>query len=197
MKYTSEIITERLLKFRSVCIEVTSDYNTYNLLFNENNREILTSFAPIFFNDLARILHRDWLLQVSKMFDPPETVTGGYSSENLTFDLIKSDLLVISDRNRDEYEAAERAMEKAKKIKPYIQVVRNKLLAHNDLRTKFSNEFIGAFPDGILNDFLIGMQEFCDSAGRLTGDDPLCFKSSSGPGDVLDFLKRMRISHRQ
>ena len=77
---------------REHCILIRRNYNTYNELFFSDSDELLLKTASTFFNNIAKIMHRDWVLQACKLMDPAITERKGRKLENITIALINSQL---------------------------------------------------------------------------------------------------------
>ncbi|MBC8199954.1 MAG: hypothetical protein ISS67_01945 [Desulfobacterales bacterium] len=174
--------------FRDHCIIIRRDYNTYNDLFFSGVDKVLNKTAPVFFNDIAEIMHRDWMLQVCKLMDPSETKRKGKILENISIGLINSRLEnegLISDEISS---TADALLKYGKKIVP----ARHKRLAHLDRDHQLSKAVLGATTEEELQNFLENIQKYCDTVGRAIGLGPLDFTSSSYAGDVHDLLRVLR-----
>jgi hypothetical protein len=65
------------------CIIIRRDFNTYNALLFSGSDKLLLKAASSFFNDIAEIMQRDWILQVCKLMDPPVTKQKRKERENI------------------------------------------------------------------------------------------------------------------
>jgi len=111
---------------RNHCIDIRRNFNTYTTLFNDENRKILSKVAATFFSEIAEIMHRDWILQVCKIMDPPITKMRGRNFENITIQLINNQLKDQSLLNSEIENVTKSILKYGEKIKP----ARNKRLAH-------------------------------------------------------------------
>ena len=174
--------------FRDHCIIIRRDYNTYNELFYSGSDEILVKTALSFFSDISEIMHRDWILQVCKIMDPASTKRKGEYLENITIELIDSQL-ENEGLMSPEIKALSLALLKyGKKLTP----ARHKRLAHFDRSHQISGVVLGETTDKELDDFLENLQLYCDEVGRAIGIGPLDFSSSACHGDVSDLLRILR-----
>ena len=73
-----------------------------------------------------------------------------------------------------------------------LQPVRNKIVGHSDLETYVTDPVLGAHPKEKLDEFFENLQSYFDVAGVAVGVGPLDFRSSPGPGDVLDLIHTLR-----
>ena len=179
---------------RECLILVRRDYNTYNALYCDANKELMTATAPTFFTDIGEILQRDWMLQVVKLMDPAVTEVRGEQRENLTIRLVVKQLEtegLLTDEIRNKSKAI---LHYGKLIKP----ARNRTLAHRDRQCYFKAYFegiaMGATTDEQLYEFIENIQSFADLVGSQIGVDPLDFSSSGCKGDAYDLLRCLRES---
>lgn len=185
------MITEKLKNdfesLRDHCIVIRRDYNTYNDLYFSGNDEILVKTASTFFNDLAEILQRDWVLQVCKLMDPAETKRGNQVLENISIKLINSQLKEYGILSHEIEDVSKELFEYGKKLVP----ARHKRLAHFDREHHVKGITLGETTERELNGFLINIQKYCDLVGNSVGLGPLDFSSSGCPGDVQDLLSSL------
>lgn len=169
---------------REHCVVIRRNYNTYNDLFFSGNDELLIKSASTFFNDIAEILHRDWILQVCKLMDPASTKRKGQVLENISIELINSQLEehgLLS----DEISVVSEVLNKyGEKLVP----ARHKRLAHFDREHHEKAIRLGETTEQELEGFLINLQKYCDLVGNSIGLGPLDFSSSGYPGDVQDLI---------
>ncbi|MBW2035147.1 MAG: hypothetical protein JRI94_16490 [Deltaproteobacteria bacterium] len=173
---------------RDHCIIIRRDYNTYNDLFFSGSDDLLIKAASTFFNDIAEIMQRDWILQVCKLVDPAVTKRKGTVLENISIDLINSQLENEGLMCQEISCISDALIEYGKKIVP----ARNKRLAHLDRDHQISRNVLGATTEEELEVFLENIQKYCDAVGRAIGLGPLDFTDSSCPGDVHDLLRVLR-----
>lgn len=186
----SQKLIDDFEQLRECLINVRRDYNTYNALYCDENRALLTAIAPTFFTDVARILQRDWILQVVKLMDPVVTTVRGKDRENLTVQLINHQLEGQSLLNDEIRNCAKAILEYGKLLKP----ARHRVLAHRDRECHFEGVVMGATTDEQLKGFVQNIQNYSDLVGIQIGVGPLDFSSSGCKGDVYDLLKFLRKS---
>ena len=173
---------------RDHCIIIRRNYNTYNALFFSGSDDLLIKAASTFFNDIAEIMQRDWILQVCKLMDPAVTRRKGTVLENISIELINSQLENEGLMCQEISSISDALLEYGKKIVP----ARHKRLAHFDRDHQISGAVLGATTEKELEVFLENIQKYCDAVGRAIGLGPLDFTSSSCPGDVHDLLRVLR-----
>lgn len=173
---------------REHCIIIRRNFNTYNALFFSDSDDLLIKTALTFFNDIAEIMQRDWILQVCKLMDPAVTKRKGTVLENISIELINSQLENEGLMRQEIYSISDALLAYGKKIVP----ARNKRLAHFDRDHQISGSILGATTEKELEAFMENIQKYCDAVGRAIGLDPLDFTSSSCPGDVHDLLRVLR-----
>lgn len=177
-------------QLRECLINVRRDYNTYNALYCDENRPLLTAIAPTFFTDVAEILERDWILQVVKLMDPAITTVRRKDRENLTFQLINQQL-------EDESLLTDEIQNRAKAIRGYgklLKPARHRTLAHRDRECHFEGIAMGGTTNTQLKEFVQNIQDYSDLVGIQIGVGPLDFSSSGCKGDVYSLLQYLRKS---
>ncbi len=174
--------------FREHCITIRRDCNTYNALFFSGSDELLIKAASTFFNDIAKIMQRDWILQVCKLMDPAVTKRNGTVLENISIKLINSQLGNEGLMYQEISSISDALLAYGKKIVP----ARHKRLAHFDRAHQINKTVLGATTEKELEAFLENIQKYCDTVGRAIDLGPLDFTSSSCPGDIHDLLRILR-----
>ena len=182
-----KLLTDFLL-LRDHCVSLHWSFYTYCDLFNDENRDLLDKVAPVFFSDIASIMHRDWILQACKLMDPAETKYKGIVCENITIKLINKQLEKHNLLNKNIVDVSDKISKYGDNIKP----ARNKRLAHYDRDSQIKNAILGETSEAELLEFLDSLQEYCDLVGEEIGVGPLAFGGGGCSGDVLDFLKYLR-----
>lgn len=188
----SQKLVDDFEQLRECLINVRRDYNTYNALYCDENRPLLTAIAPTFFADVAEILQRDWILQVMKLMDPAVTTVRGKDRENLTVQLINQQL-------EDESLLTDEIRNRARAILDYgefLKPARHRILAHRDRECQFEGVVMAATTNEQLKEFVQNSQDYSDLVGIQIGVGPLDFSSSGCKGDVYDLLQYLRKSQR-
>lgn len=184
----SQKLIDDFCLFRDHCIIIQRDYNTYNNLFFSGADELLNKTAPGFFNDIAEIMHRDWLLQVCKIMDPPTKKIKGIVYETISIELLNT-------RLSEEFLLTDQIKKRSSQILAYgdlIKPARNKRITHFDRDCAVSGIVLGEHDEKALNDFLANLQQYCDDVGWAIGIGPLDFSASGCKGDVLDLIRVLR-----
>ena len=174
--------------FREHCIRLKRDYNTYNDLFNESSREVLSKTAPTFFADIADILQRHWLLQACKLADPPESKRKDGIHYNITVQLLNQALERMGLLSPDISNTGGAIVDYGEKLKP----ARDKYIAHFDYEHQVQGTLLGETSEPELLKFLDDIQQYCDLVGETLGIGPLDFSFSGCTGDALDLLMHLR-----
>lgn len=181
-------IVSLFLQFREECIWLRVCYNTHEALFsNEQAEEILRRSAPLFFQDINRVLHEYIILRVCVITDPART---GTKLENLTVEAINielGNLGLLTGKIQSLAEALQGYRTK-------VESARNKLISHLDRGAALGQAELGAHLPEEVHAFYENLQEYCDEVGRALGVGPLDFRVSSGPGDALDLLRFLKSS---
>ena len=176
------------IMIRDHCIIIRRNFNTYNALFFSGSDDLLIKTASTFFNDIAEIMQRDWILQVCKLMDPAVANRKGKVFENISIKLINSQLENEGLMSQEISFTSDSLLDYGKKIIP----ARHKRLAHFDREQHICGAVLGATTQGELEAFLENIQNYCDAVGRVLGLGPLDFSSSSCPGDVHELLRILR-----
>ena len=175
---------------RDQAIVLRQTFNTFNHLFESDGEtdRVLKESAAWFFYDLNRMMVEYLILLVCRLTDPPETFGKPNSTIPRMTELLckKEDLdhgikakLKTLDANISDY-------------RKRLQPVRNKIVGHSDLDTYVSNSVLGAHPKEKMVEFFENLQSYFDVAGVSVGVGPLDFRSSPGPGDVLDLIHTLK-----
>lgn len=173
---------------RDHCISIRRNYNTYNDLFFSENDRILLKTASTFFNDIAEILARDWILQVCKLMDMAETIYKKQVFENISIKLVNSQLDSCNLLSSNIVDVSKKILEYGEKLTP----ARHKRLAHFDREHQVKSVTLGDTTEQELKEFLSSIQSYCDLVGTAIGIGPLDFTASGCPGDVHDLLKVLK-----
>ncbi|MDP2605494.1 MAG: hypothetical protein Q8S00_23375 [Deltaproteobacteria bacterium] len=173
---------------RAHCIMIRRNYNTYKNLFFSGNDELLKKAAWRFFNDIAEIMQRDWILQVCKLMDPAESKVKGNLVENISIELIDSQLRTHGLISPEILAVSNELREYGKKLVP----ARHKRLAHFDREHQVNRTVLGDTTEEELFCFLENIQRYCDLVGNAIGIGPLHFAASGSRGDELDLIKVLR-----
>lgn len=170
--------------FREHCIIIRRDFNTYTALFFSGWDNLLLKTSPQFFNDIAEIMRRDWILQVCKLMDSPKTKQQGKTLENISIKLIDSQLKAEGLISLEISSLSKAILTYGKKVIP----ARHKHLAHIDRHHQINGIVLGSTNQTELDEFLDNIQKYCDAVGRAIGIGPLDFSTSCCPGDANDLL---------
>ena len=172
--------------FREECIWLRCCYNTYHGLYESGSEvtDILSSVAKIFFGDLNRILIEYCWLQICKITDPAKS----QGRENLTMKHIDS-LLAENGLMTDKIKCCSQSI---LRYSEQLRTARNRLVSHLDKQSVMNGSPIGQHGRDEVEAFFEHLQEYVDAVGTTVGVGPLDFRASSGPGDVTDFLRKLR-----
>lgn len=146
---TSTLISDFEI-FRAQCQRLETTLNMYEDLFEADarQRELMRHMAPHFFTDLSHILQNEFLVQVYKLTDPPES--GRDKRPNLTFLRIRADLdaygLLADDSVRQEIAACVDVIQGFRET--VAKEARNRVCAHLDRETLRSLSKLGPDESG-------------------------------------------------
>lgn len=167
------------------CINIVHAHYTYRKLFHSGNTNLLSKVAAHFFSTLADIMHKDLLLQSSKLMDPATTKIASQQVENLTIKLINEQLLKEDLMTQKIECISKKILDYGEKIKP----ARSKRIAHFDREYQINNDILGGRTEEEVDQFLENLQYYCDEVGLALGLGQLDFGPGTCKGDVVDFLK--------
>lgn len=170
--------------FRDHCIDIAQKHQDYIDLFDEENKDLLTKIASIFFTDISVIMHTDWILQVCKIMDKAEM----FGDENITIKLINKQLQSLSKFNSNIENVSKELLKYGNKLKP----ARNKRLVHSDREHSILEVVLSETTEEELDEFLRNIQSYCDEVGTAIGIGSRCLLPTGCPGDVLAFLKYLK-----
>lgn len=168
ISYTGEAAKEIVKKFCDQVHGLKDARHFFKELFeNERLSALMDSTASSVFNLFGNILHRYLLLECAKITDPSETrgkenLTVNYLTEKICWPPYYQCILI-------------KLSAKANCFGERIRDVRNKLLAHTDMKAFLENKPLGGFPEREDEVFLKTLQEVCDITyeacfGRIYGE---------------------------
>jgi hypothetical protein len=150
-----------LNEFYNLCVEARCDFDLYRSTFEEHpeSTKLCIDAAPLFFNDVARILARYLVIHICRLTDP----AGSGEKMNLTTNYIVKELRWPDDAHSRLVSSNELLMAFRAKLEP----ARNKRVAHTDLRSQINRlEAMGTFCKGEDIKFFADLQSFYDIAYR-------------------------------
>jgi hypothetical protein len=157
-------------KFLGLCDWFIQIYEFRKHLFDENpNLEVFQGPRhEHFFYRLHVVLQESWMQQLARLHDP--AIQGG--SINLTLEYI-IDYGGWDEEFRRELLAGKSSMEV---LYQPIKVARNKILAHNDLKTMISSDdALGQFEQGLDIQYFETLKAFCEILSQKVLGQPFVF----------------------
>jgi hypothetical protein len=150
--------------FWDQCAQLKMDHELFGALFisGEKQNELLRQSAPLFFDDLYRLMRNSLFIQFCRITDPP----GSGSRINLTSNYILDAIPWSPDVRAKLEEINKRLM----RFRAYVDPARNKRLAHADLRSELDKVTLGKFPTGADDKFLHDLEEFLTVAQESLGE---------------------------
>lgn len=168
--------------FREDCEEVTFLWNTYDALFSEHScsTELLEKSALLFFHSLDRWMAELIIVGVSRL---TERASSG-SNRNLTFEHFVCELTKAGNR----IVHLDPIIEDLRKYSAILLPVRQKIVAHRDLRTARRQAVLAKHTQEIAAEFFSSLNVFTDEIARIIGVEALDYRFASGEGDVQTLL---------
>lgn len=170
-------------KFCELCNWAYECWLTHKRLFDENDRKGTTIGKASYFTARLSIITQEYvLLQICKLHDP--AIQG--SSLNVTIDYIV--------RFGDWGAAAARVRNIALRLATLfskLKTARNKVVAHNDLEAFMDEAALGAFPDGLDDEYFSALLEFVNEVSNKWLHGPYVFNDLAGADtdELLDLLE--------
>lgn len=182
----SQVSKEEVKIFSEHCVYIRSVYTFMTRIWRDSNAEdraIMESVAPLFFEDVGKVLGNFLVIAACRVTDPADA---GRGRENFTVELFANSFPPEEDTSKTLHVLRER-MEKLRKV---IEPARNKLGAHADRGViregkvlqagswKEWEEFWSALADFVrlLNETTFGKPFEIDAAG-VFGDAEMLVKS--------------------
>ena len=186
MAKASQELIDAFRAFREQAIWVVHCKNINFALFEggEGREAMLLSVAGAFFQDLSFFLQEHWIALCGRLTDPPES--SGFAN------LSSQKLLQLAQQDKVSSLEIESLASDLLDYRKKIRLARNKLVAHNDLKTHLANAPLAGHHKADVERFVISLNQFCDELGNAIGEGPLDFQTQPGPGDVIDFLKFLK-----
>lgn len=177
------------LALREQCIWIRTCFNTFIGLFESGQvrHQLMDQTAPLFFQEINRILYENYILQVCKLTDKASSTVKGGKRLNLTVahvnDLLKAEGLMT----RDIQEASDGLV----RFRNLIEEARNRLVGHSDKVAVLKLLELGTHTQQESLAFFEYMFSYVDAVGNAIGVGPLDFGSTSASGDVHDLFKAL------
>jgi len=177
---------KEFLAFRDQCIWLRNCFNTYNRLYDagEETEQALLRVAPLFFDDLQKILQEYFFVQVRKITDPAFT----RGRANLSVPYIDQ---VVAELGFSSAELTRLSADLIAYRATTSEIV-NRVAAHSDHKTVLAGADVGAHPEAELAAFMRNLQLYTDLVGEALGVGPLDYRTQAGPGDVLDLVRALK-----
>lgn len=154
---------------------------THKKLFDENSdSEKTLSKAIYFFCRLSVITQEYSILQICKLHDPASS--GGKCNISI---------LYMIEKFGPDLPELKKIKEKMDAFYCIVKNPRNKLLAHNDGRSLALGESMGAFEEGLDEEYFDNLKKFADLVSRKYLSTPFVYNDLS-VADVCEFLEVLR-----
>lgn len=179
----TEMTQDIALKFCRACEWAYETWVTHKYLFdlNTNTTGILRKAAS-FSNRLSIITQEYALQQIAKLHDPAVQ----NNSLNVSIDL------VVRFGEWGDREAEIKAITtRLSEFWGHVSTARNKLLAHNDLKTILADESLGGFPEGEDDQYFSALQELVNAVSAKWSDSPVYPFNDLAIADVHEFLNML------
>ena len=172
--------------FRDACVWLRNCFNIYNHLYDsgEETEKTLLCVAPLFFDDLQKILQEYFFLQVRKITDP--AFMGRRA--NLSVPYIDQ---VLASAGLSSPEISRLSASVLAYRGTTLDIV-NRVAAHSDHFTVLAGADVGAHPEAELVKFMESLQSYTDLVGAALGVGPLDYRTQAGPGDVIDLVRALK-----
>jgi AbiU2 len=188
----SQDLKDTFSAFREQCIWFMVCRNTFRVLYEseQDTRDLLSRSAQMFFGDLNIVLQEYVIQQICKLTDSATSRDSATRQQvsNLTVchldEMLRAERLFNSD--------IEKASNALMLYRNLVVPARHKLISHLDKAAVLADASLGGHSANELADFERNLQRYCDLVGEASGEGPLDFQTTSGPGDVLDLLKLLR-----
>lgn len=167
------------IKFCGLCNWVYEAWLTHRFLFHENETpDENIGKARAFTVRLSTITQEYTLQQIAKLHDP---ATQG-KSNNLTIDFI-----VRFWEWGEQQDTIDKIAERLSHLWTHLKLARNKVLAHADLETVIADTPLGAFPEGMDDNYFDALQELVNEVHKKWVGSPYTFNDRAKK-DTVEFL---------
>ncbi|ANH68246.1 hypothetical protein [Mitsuaria sp. 7] len=185
----SDDLRETFLALREQCIWIRTCFNTFIGLFESGGvrHQLMDKTAPLFFQEINRILYENYILQVCKLTDKASTPVKGGKRLNLTVAHVNELLNAEGMMNQ----AIQDATVGLDRFRTLIEEARNRLVGHSDKVAVLSFVPLGTHTQQESLAFFGYMFNYVDAVGNAIGVGPLDFGTTSSSGDVHDLFKAL------
>ena len=183
---TQDALQEEFIKLRDQAIWLRQTFNTFDYLFDSNpeTERILRESANLFFTDLNTMMQEYAILLVCRLTGPAES-RGKANLSTQRFTKLMRDSGCLT----PEIERLDMALREYGEL---LEPARNKIIAHSDLEVHFNDIVLGAHGEEEMVKFFENLQAYFDAAGNAVGVGPLDFRSTSGSGDAIDLVRKLK-----
>lgn len=186
--YKDESAKKFVKKFVDQVFELQQLIETYKKLFEDKEFvDLMAESASSVFGCFQVVLHKQLLLEISKITDPA-TVHNNHKKENFTV----ANLVESIEWPKCEQEQLDFLEEETKKISDSNKVSRNKLLAHSDKQAVLENRPIDGFPEGEIEGFLKTLQSICDITHKVCFGEIVGEMWMGKQGDTISLKRTLR-----
>lgn len=178
-------LQEAVLALRERCVWLQSCFDMFEGLFfsGQARRDLMTSAAPAFFEELNVILIDYYIVLVCSITDPASTM----GRSNLTVKHLDEQMNVLGVSTP----ALRTLSAGLHRYRDLILLARNRSIAHADKETVLRNLVLGQTHRAEALAFFEFLHDYFDKAAAACGVDALDFRSTRGPGDVCDLFKTL------
>jgi len=175
-------------QFCELCNWAYECRTTHKRLFDKNERTEKTIGRAKYFTARLSVITQEYsLLQICKLHDP--AIQKG--AVNITIDYI----VRFGDWGTDTARINGYVIRLAELFEK-LKSARNKILAHNDLEAIMEVATLGAFPDGLDDEYFSALQELVNAVHEKWLDGPYPFNDLAG-ADVEEFLHLLEKTDRR
>ena len=189
-----QALQDEFIKLRNQAIWHRQTVNTFNHLFDSGPEieQILSETASRFFTDLNTIMQEYTVLLACRLTGPAESFgKANLSAQRFTASMRGCGCITPEIERRRKSPGVWRAPRLREHGEPIEAGTRNKIIAQSDLEVHVEDISLGAHNEEVMLEFFENLQAYFDASGNAVGVGPLDFRSTPGPGDAIDLVRKL------
>jgi hypothetical protein len=174
-------------EFSGHCVFIRSVYTFMTRIWRDSDeaeRKVMEAVAPLFFEDMGKVLSEFLVIAACRITDPASDRRG---NQNFTLELFANTF----PRDGETFKQLDALRQRMMKLRATILPARNKLGAHADRAVILKDEPLGAASWTEWGDFWSALQDFVRVLNEGTTGKPFEIKAGGVLGDAETLLKAL------
>jgi hypothetical protein len=186
----AKISSTEVAEFRDHCVYIRSVYTFMTRIWKDSNRDerkVMEGIAPLFFEDIGKVLGNFLVIAACRITDPADA---GGGRQNFTTELFVNSFA----RDSDAFRRLEALRQRMQKFRVVILPARNKLGAHADRDVIVKGQPLAGGTWKEWDEFWSTLSEFVSIMNQQTFGQPFEIDAAGVLGDAETLLKALANS---